>query len=396
LEDVVFSELNKAEYSLVKVPVIEMVDVFHRSNENADIVMKEFYDFKDKGGRHIALRPELTAPLIRAIVENKLIDTSPLPLRIYSYGPVFRYENPQSGRKRQFNQFDIEIIASNSIYDDIDCILFACKVYDRIGFKGKYFVELNYLGNSDSIKKYTNVLKEYLTPFKDKLSELSQTRLMKNPLRILDDKIDGELDFVKKAPKIIDFLSKEDNEEFLKIQEKLKELKIPFKIDYNMVRGLDYYTNTVFEFKIDGYSSIGAGGRYAKMVQEFGGDDVSCVGLAFSPERILTVLHEMKNETLLNNSKEKKIVVSCRQKEFDFEVLKLVEMLRENDIACYGKYEIDKAAKIFNYAEKANCDILVLFGKKELEQNMVQIIEMKTKKESFVKKEELVEFLKRI
>jgi histidyl-tRNA synthetase len=358
--------------------------------------MKEFYDFKDKGDRHIALRPELTAPLIRAVVENKLLISENLPLRIFSYGPVFRYENPQSGRKRQFTQYDIEIIGTNNIFDDIECILTACKIYDKIGFLNKYYVEINFLGNSETILTYTKALKDYLIPFKEKLSEISKTRLEKNPLRILDDKIDGELEFVKNAPKIIDFLTEKDKQEFSFLQKCLNEFGINFKINPNMVRGLDYYTNTVFEFKVEGFSSIGAGGRYAKMVEEFGGDDLSSVGLAFSPERILTVLSEMNIDIeSLQKEKNLNIIISSRMEEYDINILKLVNVLRDSNINCAPKYnEGRKINNIFNYAEKNEADFLILFGKKEIEKKQIQIIDLKNKKEEFIKEEEIIEFFK--
>ncbi|MDR2567900.1 MAG: histidine--tRNA ligase [Mycoplasmataceae bacterium] len=383
--------VNLYGFQEIKVPVIESIDVFVRSvGETSDIVKKEFYNFKDKGDREIALRPEITAGIARAAVENKLLEKEPLPLRVASFGPVFRYERPQSGRLRQFNQYDIEMLGTDSMYDDVECISLACKIFENIGIKN-FKVYINNLGNFETRAKWIEELKVYLRPYYDQLSPISQERLEKNPLRILDDKVDGELPFVKNAPKISKYLNDKEKQEQKVIEDSLKKLNINYELDENLVRGLDYYTNLVFEFKVDDLPSIGGGGRYAKLLGEFGSKDYSSIGFAVSIERLLVICEKLNINLLEDYSLD--AVVASFDEENNNLIPQILQTLRENNLSVIGKFDSNKAAKIFNYAEKMNAKFVVLIGKKELQENSVIVKNLSTTQQEVVKLTDVASYL---
>jgi len=273
----------------MNTPIFEATEVFQRSiGETSDIVSKEMYTFESKGGESLTLRPEFTAGIVRAFISNGM--QQDLPLKLFSYGPLFRYERPQKGRQRQFHQVNFEWLGNETPMADIEMIAMADKLLKKLGIKD-YTVEINSLGSKESRAKYIDALKKYLSDKKDQLSEDSKVRLEKNPLRILDSKDEGDKKLLKNAPIIIEYLSDEDKAFLEKVEEGLKLLSINYKVNDKIVRGLDYYNDVVFEFvstsdDVGAQNTILAGGRYDGLVSGMGGGDVPAVGFAAGIERL--------------------------------------------------------------------------------------------------------------
>lgn len=316
-------------FQKIETPIFESTEVFIRSvGETSDIVSKEMYSFLDKGERSLTLRPEGTAGVIRAIVENKLY--TKLPLKLYYEGPMFRYENPQKGRQRQFTQFGVEYISDASPYADVEVILMANLILKSLGIK--YALKINSLGDVNTKVDYMKALRKYFLPFKAQLTDDSQNRLESNPLRILDDKIDSQKDFVKNAPKISDFYSPESKDYFEKVKDFLQKSRVDFIVDQNLVRGLDYYTHTTFEFVSNSVNSgaqatLVGGGHYQNLVKEFGGPELSGVGFGIGIERLINELVNINDEEIEDYPH---IFVLNISPSMQAETLAVVNMFREN------------------------------------------------------------------
>ncbi len=374
LEDTIKYIAHLYGYTEIRTPIFEHTEVFIRSvGQTSDIVTKEIYNFLDKGGRNIALRPEGTAGVIRAVNENKLLQKQNYPLRIYYYGPVFRYERPQSGRARQFHQFGFEILNTKEMMDDLDVILLSQTVLNILKLK-KYHLEINCIGSIESRNKWIEALKIYFSDYKDQLSNDSLNRLNTNPLRILDDKIDGAKDFVKNAPKIKTFLSKKELQDFEILQQSLKSLKIDFKVNESLVRGLDYYTDTVFEFiseldELKGQSTICAGGRYNNLIHELGGIEAQGVGFAFGLERLLIQYQtETSNNIIYDNNSEVCIINLI---EDTFVAESIAYMLRGFNFSVYYEPSIKKITQGFKLAEKRQAKVILIIAQNEINNNEV-------------------------
>ncbi|WP_373440860.1 histidine--tRNA ligase [Metamycoplasma equirhinis] len=289
-----FFEITKNYvFDFIETPIIEEANLFIRSvGETSDIVSKEMYIFKDNGDRTIALRPEATASTIRAFVENKINNLENTKLSYF--GPMFRYERPQKGRYRQFIQGGVELIEPKSINANFELIKLAYDFLEKIKITD-FCLEINNLGSFSSRNNYVKILKKYFEQYKDQLSEISQIRLQKNVLRILDDKEENDKDFVKKAPKLIDYLSVEEKLEFDNLLKLLDLFNIEYRINPYLVRGLDYYNDIVFEFvstskALGSKSTILGGGRYDGMLESFGGPKLGSIGFAFGVDRIVEII----------------------------------------------------------------------------------------------------------
>lgn len=328
--DIINSVASVYNFKKIETPIFEAKEVFVRSvGETSDIVSKEMYTFKDKGDREMTLRPEGTAGAIRAIVENKLY--TKLPLKLFYEGPMFRYENPQKGRQRQFTQFGVEMISERNPYYDIEVILMASLILKELRIP--YLLKINSLGDKTTRENYAKALKEYFKPFVSELTEDSVRRLEKNPMRILDDKIDSKKDFVKKAPRINEFYSEEIKTYFDTVIAFIKTTDIPFEIDTTLVRGLDYYTDTAFEFvsvsgEAGSQSTLIGGGRYSNLVSEFGGPDLSGIGFGLGIERITNELIDTLDEADIESNPH--IFVLNIAEKFQLETMKIVELFRTN------------------------------------------------------------------
>lgn len=294
--------MHDYRYTEMRTPLFESFDLFSRSvGDTSDIVSKEMYDFEDKGGRRIALKPEGTAPIVRSYVENKLFGPEyPKPLKVYYLSPMFRYERPQGGRSRQFHQLGIEVLGSNNPAVDVEGMALAWDLLNEIGIKDVRLV-INSLGKKEERATYRQALISYLEPFFEELSSDSQKRLHQNPLRVLDSKDKRDKELVKDAPSILDFLSEDSKTHFETVQAMLTALNIPFEINANMVRGLDYYQDTIFEImttsKVFGAeTTICGGGRYNGLVEEIGGPADPGFGFGLGLERLILMIKQQEIE----------------------------------------------------------------------------------------------------
>lgn len=283
-------------YSEIRTPIFEKTEVFNRSiGEQTDIVNKEMYTFTDKGGESITLRPEATAALVRSVIQNSLQHESGI-LRLWYFGPFFRYERPQKGRLRQFHQYGAELIGSPNPEADAETIQLAVALSESIGITN-FQLLLNSLGNDSSRQKYRSELLNYLNQNKANLSYESQNRMITNPLRVLDSKDENDREIILKAPAILDFLDADSMSHFDTLKSILNETEIDYEISNSLVRGLDYYSHSVFEFRsnlLGSQDSFGGGGRYDGLFSQLGGKETPAVGFAFGLERILLILEEAK------------------------------------------------------------------------------------------------------
>ena len=310
-------------YEEIATPLVEHIQIFNRSlGETSDIVSKEMYNFTDQGDDHLVLRPEGTAALARAYISNNF--QQKLLNKYFYIGSMFRRERPQSGRLRQFNQFGLEFFGVRNIMSDLEVILVADKFLSEVGIRDNIRLELNSLGNKESREKYVKSLTEFFIKKKNHLSEESLRRLDKNPLRILDSKNSEDLQIIKECPKINSFFDKESRDFFDGITTGLNQLGIKFELNPSLVRGLDYYNHTAFEYKTfeeKSQNTILAGGRYDSLVKMLGGDESTGVGWAAGIERIAL--------NLVSKSKEKlKISIFSNSPHFDFDVMNIIKNLK--------------------------------------------------------------------
>lgn len=296
LENIIRECTRNYGYKEIRTPIFETADLFVRSSgETSDIISKEMYTFVDKANRPLALRPEGTAAVIRSFIENHLYQTSGLHKYFY-IGPMFRYERPQAGRYRQHHQFGAEAIGIGSPEQDVETIELLYYLYKKLGLSNLR-VLINTVGDCSTRQAYKHALREYLSPHFNSLSEDSQIRFERNILRILDSKDPGDQKILEKAPTILNFLSEKSSKHFERVQELLKKQNILFKVDPKLVRGLDYYNETVFEIlseKLGAQNTIGAGGRYDGLIQSLGGPSLPSVGFATGLERLLQIMEEQK------------------------------------------------------------------------------------------------------
>lgn len=386
-------------YYEVVTPIFEHKELFVRSVGNtSDIVEKEMYEFRDKSDRSLALRPEMTAPVCRCIVENDLLMKMIMPIKVFYVGPMFRYERPQSGRSRQFYQFGIECIGSNSYLDVVEIVNFALS-FLQIFHYNEYILKINNICGYETRKKWIIALKKYFSKYKSKLSIDSQRRLDKNPLRILDDKIDREKDFVKKAPKIVDFATKNEIDYFKKITNIFDQQKIKYVIDNTLVRGLDYYCNFIFEIEstsklLKGQPTIIGGGQYNTLLKELGGNETNCIGFAIGLERLIVALtnnqiFEKQKEMYLNID----VVVAPLEEKFDLYALSISNCLKQNAISSLTKFGTNKLEKHFKYAQKQKAKFVIIFGEKEIKKNVVLVKNQNTRQQEEVELKNLIPYL---
>lgn len=278
-------------FSQISTPIFEFSGVFQKTlGDTSDIVSKEMYQFEDRGGESLTLRPEGTAGIARAFISNGL--TRNIPMKWYYCGPMFRYERPQKGRTRQFHQIGVELIGAKDFKSDIDVISLSYHFLKELGLykKGNTVLEVNSIGDSESRQNFRQKLVDYFTPLKAELSDDSKTRLEVNPLRILDSKDTGDIKLIESAPTLSASLNGESKEHYDKIKNSLSTLNIPFTENSNLVRGLDYYSHCVFEYKnsdIGAQSTILAGGRYDNLIKIMGGPEIPGVGWAAGIERLM-------------------------------------------------------------------------------------------------------------
>lgn len=372
---------NRYNFSFIETPIIEDYALFVRATgETSDIVTKEMYVFQDKGQRTISLRPECTASTIRAYVENKINNLE--KTKLYYFGPMFRYERPQKGRYRQFIQGGVELIEDKSVLSNFEIIKFANDFLKELKLND-FVLQINNLGSFESRNKYINYLKDYFQKYKNQLSEISQLRLEKNVLRILDDKEENQKEFVKNAPKLIEFLSDEEKKDFDELINLLNNFGISYEINPYLVRGLDYYTDIVFEFvstseALGSQSTILGGGRYDGMIESFGGPKIGSIGFAFGLDRIAEII-SFNIEKYDNLKNKLDILIAYLNDEEKQEIINIAYDLRkEFNVELINKKITIKQLFKQNYQLKPNILIFKELDSKENE------IKMKINEKEFV------------
>lgn len=369
-------------FSETRTPIFENFDVFSRSaGDTSDVVTKEMYDFHDKGDRHIALRPEGTAGIVRAYVENKLYGPEfDKPYKTFYIGPMFRYERPQAGRFRQFHQIGAEAFGSMSPALDVEIIAMVVDFFKTLGLK-KIKVVINTLGDQSSRDAYRQALIDYLKPHVNELSSDSQTRLEQNPLRVLDSKDPRDQVFVADAPSILDYLSENSTKHWTQVQAILRALNIEFEIDATMVRGLDYYNDTIFEIMtvddtLKGAATIAGGGRYSGLVSEFGGPETPGIGFGIGMERLLSLL-KAQNLTLVPEKQLDFYVVNIGE-DTDVVAMQTVQAIRSFGYVAERDYLGRSAKAQFKSADRHHSKFVVTIGDEELANQVASLKNMNT------------------
>ena len=382
-------------YNEVRPPVMEYSELFVRGvGEGSDIVRKEMYTFLDKGERSVTLRPEFTAGIMRLIVQNKLLSTNELPYKAYYVGPVFRYERPQLGRYRQFSQFGVEAVGNDSPEIDVESIVLAYTILSSLNLENVSVV-VNTIGDEESRANYKAALKDYFAKYLDQMCADCHSRFELNPLRILDCKVPEDQKIVAGAPKMKDFLSNNAKERFNKVLALLDALAIPYEVDETLVRGLDYYSEIVYEFHYvsktgNDYGAIGGGGHYGKLVKELGGPDVAGVGFSFGVDRLYSVL---KDDNLLPNNLNNPVEIYIMPMG---EIATPLAMQVASELRVSGYrtdmcYEDVKLGNMFKRAERKGARFAIIIGENEVNSQEVIIKNMATTEQTSCPIEKLVE-----
>ena len=368
-------------FSYMETPILEETALFKRSvGESSDIVNKEMYNFTDKGEHEVCLRPEGTAGVVRHFVQKKL-DRAGGTQRWYYYGPMFRYERPQKGSLREFHQFGCEVFGVDSVIEDANIIMMIKEILDffGIGFK----LQLNSLGDENCMPQYKENLVKHLSSFREELCQDCQVRIDKNPIRVLDCKNENCQLKLSNAPKITNNLCESCNTDFEKLKEILDFNGVEYEIDTNLVRGLDYYSKTAFEFvsnEIGAQSAIAGGGRYDKLVEYLGGRPTPGIGFAIGIERLLELVK-------MKESKEDVIYIGALDEASINTVLKTANTKRKT-VKTLVEYTPRAFSKHFKLAEKVNANIVALIGEKELNEGSIYIKNIETKEEETIKIED--------
>ncbi len=415
-------------YNRIDVPVVEELQLFKRTiGEGTDVVDKEMYEFETKGEDEVALRPEFTAGVVRAYIEHGMVN-QPQPVKLWTDGPLFRYDRPQAGRYRQFNQGNWEIIGSPQAALDAELIAMGYNMLSDLGLP--VIVLINSLGTPDTRKQYVAALKDYLKPHRKQLDETSQERFNKNPLRILDSKDERTQEILEGAPQIVDFLDDESREHFMSVLEYLDESQIPYRLESKLVRGLDYYSHTTFEFVLDPSAqkpavdetaeavsedvvvadvpevlpavesqgaqiALGGGGRYNYLVEMLGGAPATpAVGMAMGLERIILAIKEMKVAVTTEPTADvflAQIGETARKR-----ALKLFEELRQSEIAVMSNISKNRLSDQLSLASNASAKYTLILGQKEMIDNTIIVRDMHAGSQETIDQEKLVATLKKL
>lgn len=383
VEEIARSVFNDYNFKEIRTPMFESYELFSRATgETSDIVTKEMYDFEDKGGRHIALRPEGTAGAVRAYIENKLYAPEIVkPVKVWYEEPMFRYERPQSGRLRQFHQFGVECLGIKNPAVDVEIIAMADALFRQLGITG-IKLSLNTLGDMESRQAYRQALIDYLTPFESELSEDSRRRLNENPLRVLDSKEPEDIAIVQDAPSILDYLNAASKAYFEEVKAMLENLGIAYTVDSNMVRGLDYYNDTIFEFivELDGKAlTVCGGGRYDGLVEYFDGPATPAFGFGLGIERLLMIAE--KQEIAFMPEETLDVFIAVMGSKANLEATKLTEALREQAFKVERDFSNRKLGAQFKTAEKLGAELIITLGDDEIRTGEVKVKHNKTRRQ---------------
>lgn len=396
VESVIDATMEKYNYNYIRTPLFEASELFHRGiGESTDIVTKETYDFTDRGGREITLRPEGTAGVVRSYIENKMYGDPNQPVKVYYNGTMYRYERPQSGRDRELTQFGMEVLGSDDPFTDAEVISLAVNIYKMLGLK-EIKVNINSLGDKESRDNYRKALVDYFKPHISELCEDCNARIDKNPLRILDCKVDADSELMKNAPKTIDYLNEESAKRFDTVKDYLDILGVKYEVNPSIVRGLDYYNHTVFEIeaKVEGFGSnnvLGGGGRYNGLVSQLDGPETPCIGFACGVGRLVKALEleEVKMPLVEDidlflmyvNEDEKKYAVYLSQE------------LRMAGFIVDTEYTGRSLKGQFKQADRLNAKFTAVLNSEDLNNNEVKIKNQKTGEEEIISLDALIYYL---
>jgi len=363
--------LGKAAYREIRTPIFEQTELFERGiGEATDVVGKEMYTFTDRGDRSITLRPEMTAGLVRSLIEHKLYATGTVQ-RLWCVGPVFRYERPQAGRQRQFHQLDVEVLGSADARADAEVIALATDLLQTLGLKS-LTLDLNSVGTPADRQDYRAALIDYFTPYSAELDDDSQNRLTRNPLRILDSKHERTKEIVQAAPSILDYLSSSSQQRFEQVQQRLTDLGIAYQVNPRLVRGLDYYTHTAFEIQsadLGAQATVCGGGRYDGLVTELGGPETPAVGWGLGMERLVLLLQKFQP---IGGSIVDFYVVSKGDRP-EAQALVVTQALRRLGFAVELDLSSSAFSKQLKRADRSGAAACLILGDTEAENGTVQI-----------------------
>lgn len=393
LEDTIRQLCADYGYSEIRTPMFEHTELFARGmGEGTDVVQKEMYTFEDKKGRSITLKPEGTAGTVRAYLENKLY-ADIQPVKLFYITPAFRYEKPQAGRLRQFHQFGVELLGAEHPLADAEVIALGYQLLKRVGLK-KVVLHLNSLGGPESAAIYKKELLSFLRGVEAQLCPTCRQRMEKNPLRVLDCKDEGCKQVVKEAPQMLNYLTEQDAAHFATVQALLQAMEVPFVVDPQIVRGLDYYTGTVFEFvseDIGAQSTICGGGRYDNLVGEIGGSPTAAVGFGVGIERLLLTLEaELAPEA---SAPACDVLIGYMGETAMKEALKWTSRLREQHISAVMDLNARSVKAQMKYANKLGARYAVVLGESELESGQLKVKEMESGQEILLPLAELESYL---
>ena len=393
LENILRTIAENYNVKEMRTPIFEHTELFNRAvGDTTDVVSKEMYSFEDKKGRRITLRPEGTAGIARSYVENKMYALPEKLQKVFYMGPMFRYERPQSGRQRQFHQFGVEMLGIESPYVDVECMMMALNIVQALNIKD-VTLHINSLGDEASRDAYREALKDHFRPHLKELCYDCNTRFEKNPLRILDCKTDKDHPAMKSAPCTIDYLTETAKAHFDKVCELLDALEVKYVIDPNMVRGLDYYSHTIFELISDASvlgagSTIGGGGRYNGLIEELGGPATPGVGFAFGMERLIIAM----NNNHLESQHIDVYVMPLGEESKDYS-MQLMAALRANGY-CADMDFADRGLKgQFKSADRFVARFSFIIGEDEVENETITVKDNITKEQKQIKVEEIIDFL---
>lgn len=382
------SVVEKYGFEEIETPIFEFTEVFARNlGDTSDIVTKEMYCFEDRGGESLTLRPEGTAGAIRAFISNGMQQN--LPLKLYYQGPMFRYERPQKGRQRQFTQFGVELLGAEVPQADVEVIAMAYEFLEKLGLQGQVTVELNSLGDAESRNAYREKLVDYLRGHYDELSEDSKARLERNPLRVLDSKEDCDKVVVENAPLYADSLNENSRNFFAKVLAGLDRLGIKYRVNNRLVRGLDYYSHTVFELvtdKLGAQGTVLAGGRYDGLVEQMGGGAVAGIGWACGVERLAMLLERADEQP-------RPVAVIPVCEEVNDAAVEIAQKLRLAGLHVEQGYGGNMKKRMIK-ANKANARAAVIVGPDELAEGKLMVKNLDNGEQKTVAVENVVEEVK--
>jgi len=381
-------------YQEIRTPVFEHTELFERGvGTSTDIVTKEMYTFKDKSSRSLTLRPENTASCARALIEHSIY-SGILPAKWYYIGPMFRYDRPQTGRYRQFHQFGVEAFGSNNPYLDAEIIILLIEILKRLGLNN-YELHINSVACPQCRELYRQKLIEHITPVRDKLCSDCQTRYQQNPLRVLDCKEDACHRAIANYPTLFNNLCSDCSRHYATVKEALTANNVAFQHDDNLVRGLDYYTNTAFEIHIPGIgaqSAVGGGGRYNGLVEDCGGPDLPGIGFAMGIERLLLAVDTLAAKDAANGKTE--VFISIMNDEYELQALKLLTRLRSAGIRADKDYMGRSGKAQMKYADKLGARMAIIIGEEEIAKGFFTLRDMHSKEQLQIGEKDIIDSVK--